>query len=134
MPQSAPQTERRALQIAVAIACLVPLSAGLAGALAGIRFLGTGNINIDSHFRYLSGLLLAIGIAFAAAIPRIETHTSRFRLLTFIVVCGGLARLLGALLHGLPSPVMTAAFVMELAVTPGLCLWQNAYARRTATR
>jgi len=121
--------EKRLLQAVVAVACLVPLLAGGMGVLRGAGMLGGGGIDLDSHFRYLSGLLLAIGLAFAGAIPRIETQTSAIRLLTFIVVIGGVARGVG-FVHTLPSPAMVAALVMELVVTPGLCLWQARLAGR----
>jgi hypothetical protein len=120
--------EKRALQIVVAAASLVPVGAGAAGVLLGPRMLGPGAVgsaDLDSHFRYLSGLLLAIGIGFASTIPRIETHRGRFGLLSGLVVVGGLGRLLSLLLVGAASPAMAAALVMELLVTPGLAVWQR---------
>ena len=116
--------ENLALRIAVAIGCLVPLGAGGAGMLLGPAMLGTpadALPDLDSHYRYLSGLLLAIGIGFVSTIPRIETQGPRFRLLTFLVVVGGLGRLLSA---GPLSFPMQAALVMELLVTPALAIWQ----------
>lgn len=80
--------------------------------------------DLDSHYRYLSGLLFAIGLGFATTIPRIAIHGARFRLLTAIVVCGGLGRLVSLLVMGPPSLAMTAALAMELVVTPALALWQ----------
>lgn len=124
--------EKRTLQIAVALACLVPISAGAAGVLLGPRLVGSGLLpaaDLDSHFRYLSGLLLAIGIGYASSIPRIEAHGARFRLLTGLVVVGGLGRLISLLAIGTPSAVMIAALGMELLVTPGLALWQRRVAR-----
>jgi len=59
-------------------------------------------IGADSHFRYLSGLLLGIGLGFWSTIPRIEANGDRFRLLSFIVVAGGLARFTSLALIGLP--------------------------------
>jgi len=126
--------EKHALQVAVTIACLVPIGAGGAGVLLGPRMLGSGIVaatDLDSHFRYLSGLLLAIGLGYASTIPRIEMHGDRFRLLTCIVVVGGVGRLLSLLAIGAPSPVMLAALAMELLVTPGLALWQHRIARTT---
>ena len=124
-----PQTEKRALQAVMAVACLVPIVAGGAGMGLGSAMLGGGTVNMDSHFRYLSGLLFGIGVAFAATLPRIETQTSVIRVLTLIVVAGGVARAAG-LIHAVPSGAMVAAFGMELVVTPGLCLWQGRVARR----
>ena len=120
-------TERRALQIAVALGSLVPISAGAAGILLGPRLVdaaASGLIDLDSHFRYLSGLLLAIGIGSVSTIPRIETHGRRFWLLTGIVVVGGLGRLMSLWAIGVPSVPMVAALGMELVITPGLAVWR----------
>ena len=126
-------TETRALQVAVAIGSLVPLGAGLAGVLLGPALVGAGSSglsDLDSHFRYLSGLLLAIGIGYLSTIPRIETQGRRFRLLTFIVLVGGIARLASLVAVGKPSTAMILAFLMELGVTPALAAWQWRVARR----
>ena len=122
--------EKKILQCSIALACLVPLSAGLAGILEGAELLGGGGVEMDSHFRYLSGLLLAIGIGFLSAIPHIERHTARIRLLTLIVVIGGCGRLAGIFLLGIPNLPMLLALSMELVVTPALCLWQYRLAQR----
>lgn len=126
------ETERRALQRVVALAGLVPVLGGLWGVLFGQAGLGGGafDVSTDSHFRYLSGLLLGIGLLFWSTIPGIETKTSLFRFLTMVVVLGGLSRLLGLWLTGVPSLTMLAALGMELVVTPLLCLWQIRVASR----
>lgn len=122
--------ERRALQGAVTLGCLVPLAAGAAGMLAGPAMVGaTGPVAADSHYRYLSGLLFAIGLGFASAIPGIECKGARFRLLTMIVVVGGLGRLLSLMMVGPADSAMTAALAMELIVTPALAVWQRGIAR-----
>jgi hypothetical protein len=92
----------------------------------------TVSISAESHFRYLSGLLLAIGLCFWSTIPEIEAKTGRFRLLTLLVVIGGLGRLLGLALTGLPSLIMLGSLFLELIVTPLLCLWQTRIANRYA--
>ena len=134
--------ERRSLQVAVAIGSLVPIGAGAAGVLLGPRLMGPGTMgpgaggsaDLESHFRYLSGLLLAIGIGYVSTIPRIEKRGRRFRLLTGIVVVGGAGRLLSALAMWPPTPVMLGALVMELIVTPILAFWQHRIARRESRR
>ncbi len=122
------ETERRLLQVAVAVACLVPLGAGGAGVIESAAMLkGVSHpltTDLDSHFRYLSGLLLGIGLAFAACIPAIERRGGAFRLLTFIVVIGGLARLLSLLQVGAPGAGHLFGLAMELGVVPLLALWQ----------
>ena len=113
--------EKRALQVSIAIAALLPVSAGLRDILHGL----SGGVGwADNHHRYLSGLLLAIGLGFWSAIPEIEARTARIRLLTVLVVIGGLARLLGLALGDAATPMVATALVMELIVTPLLCLWQ----------
>jgi len=49
-----------------------------------------------------------------------------------IVFIGGLARLLGLMLTGVPSLTMLGGLAMELVVTPLLCLWQTRVANRYA--
>ena len=122
--------EKRALQVAVALGCLVPIGGGARGIWLGPQRAGAaGPADLDSHFRYLSGLLLGIGLAYLTAIPRIEQYSLRFRILTAIVVVGGLGRLASLVAMGTPSLIMTAALAMELIVTPALALWQHRIAR-----
>ena len=125
-------TERQALQRVVAVAAIVPIAAGLYGVLFGMNGLAVGppNVSADSHFRYLSGLLTGIGILFLTCVPAIEDKGRLFRFLTLVVVLGGLARLLGLWLTGVPSLTMLAALGIELGVTPLLCLWQARIAGR----
>jgi membrane associated rhomboid family serine protease len=127
------ERERRYLQRTVAVLAVVPVAAGLFGVLFGPALTGDRvSVSADSHFRYLSGLLLGVGIVFWSTVPAIEEKTGRFRLLALIVVIGGLARLTGLLLTGIPSLYMLGGLVMELVLTPAVTLWQtrvaNAYA------
>jgi hypothetical protein len=120
--------QRRLLQAAVALACIVPLATGSLSLLEGPAFIrGVGEpvpIDLDSHFRYLSGLLLGLGLAFASCIPAIERRTARFQILGFIVVIGALGRLLSLLDAGTPGTGHLFGLVMELCVVPLLMLWQ----------
>jgi hypothetical protein len=128
-----PVIELRLLQAAVALAGCVPVLAGGAGALLGAGMLGAdGPAALDSHSRYLSGLLLGIGLGFWSTIPALPLQGARFRLLTAIVVLGGLARLAGLGLAGWPGWAMGMALAMELVVTPLLCLWQGRVAHIAA--
>lgn len=123
--------ERRRLQIAVCLACVVPISAGLAGMVSGVHFITPmAGLDLDSHTRYLSGLLFGLGLVFLSCVPRIEETGDRFRLAAFPVVIGGLARLFGVLMSGWPSLPMSLALIMELVVTPGLAFWQARVAKR----
>jgi hypothetical protein len=118
---------RLQLQISVAVGAVVPLAAGAWGALGG---LASADGEFVSHERYLSGLLLMIGIAFWSTIPGIERKTVVFRLLTVLVFGGGLCRLLGLVLGDSLQWPVAGALAMELVVTPLLCLWQGSLAAR----
>lgn len=117
--------ERRVLQILIFIGAWVPVLAGARGVIWGTNmFAQSLDISLDSHFRYLSGILFSMGLVFWALIPNIEKKTKQVRLLTALVATGGLARLAAAVFVGTPSTPMVLAIAMELIVTPLLCLWQ----------
>lgn len=129
-----PYAERRLLQLAVAAASLVPLTIGglslwqSATVLKGV----TDPLppDLDSHFRYLSGLLFGVGLVFLALIPRIERHGSAVRALAAIIVVGGAGRLASLLQIGAPSEGHLFGLIMELVVVPLIALWQSRVARR----
>lgn len=127
------QAEKRALQSVVMVLALIPVSAGLAGICLGPGFLkldGPPSPELDSHFRFLSGIFLAIGIGWWTCIPRIETKTLRFRFLALLVVSGGAARLLSLLIAGPPAIWHLAGLGMELIAVPLLVVWQGRVAHR----
>ena len=124
------EAERGHLQKAIALAALVPVVSGLYGVLFGPGLTGERlSISGDSHYRYLTGLLFAIGLLFWTCVPNIETTGPRFRLLAGLVFIGGLSRFLGMTLTGIPSLYMLGALAMELIVTPILVIWQWRIAR-----
>jgi hypothetical protein len=122
--------EKRLLQVALAIVSLIPISAGLAGVLQGPQFFNlAAPVSVDSHMRYLSGLLLGIGLLVWAIIPKVEKRGDALGALTLIVAVGGLSRLYSLVTVGQPDVVMICALFVELGVTPGLYLWQRHVAR-----
>jgi len=123
------------LQFFVAVGGLIPVAAGTAGIFLGPEFFGaTIGTAVDSHFRYLSGLLLGLGLGFWSTIPRIEANGTRFQLLTFLVFVGGLARLFSLIVIGIPPVGMLDALAMELGVTPLLCWWQWRLSRKLRSK
>jgi hypothetical protein len=120
------ERERKLLQQSVAIVATIPVATGLYGVLFGQALTSDAvSISAESHFRFMSGLLLGIGLCFWSTMPSIEIRTGRFRLLTLLVVIGGLSRLIGLVLTGLPSFFMVGGLIIELIVAPLLCLWQT---------
>ena len=77
-----PAAERRLLQAAVALGCLSPFWFGLRGAIEGPAMLagidpGQAPPDLLSHYRYLSGLFVGIGLVLLSCVPRIEARTGR---------------------------------------------------------
>lgn len=127
-------SERRLLQVVVAVLALVPVSAGAAGVVLGPGFVlvqPAWPIDLDSHFRYLSGIFLALGLTFWSTVPAIERRTGVFRLASALVVAGGLARLGSLLAAGTPSWPHLGGLLLELGAVPSLALWQARVARRS---
>ena len=125
--------ERRLLQLVLAVASLSPLVFGGLGVVFGPSWLkgaGEASADLESHFRYLSGIFFGVGLAVLSCLPRIETTTGRLRWIATLVVVGGLARLGGLLTQTVPSAGHVAAVGMELVVTPLLVLWQARIARK----
>lgn len=118
---------KKLLQIAIAVGGFIPVSAGLCGIIMGPHMIDAAiaPLSLDSHYRYLSGLLLGIGIGFWSCIPNIEKRTERAQILTAIVVIGGIGRVISLWAAGIPNTPMLLGLVMELAVTPLLCFWQH---------
>jgi len=128
-------SERRLLQSTVAALALAPILAGAAGVLFGLGVFGAHAdlpLGADSHVRYLSGLILAIGLGFWTTVPRIEAQGPHFRILTGVVLIGGLARLYALARYGVPPRPMLAALAVELAVTPSLAIWRESLERKLA--
>jgi hypothetical protein len=131
MPHS--DAGRRALQAAVAVLSLIPISAGLAGVLMGPAAFGdpagSWAAGLDSHVRFLSGIFLALGLVFLSTVARIERQGPRFRLAAGAVVVGGLARAWSLAVAGVPDWPHLAGLGMELVVVPLLVVWQARVAR-----
>ena len=122
-----PVGARRTLQAVVAILAATPVLVGAAGVVAGPSFLHVQSpwpVDLDSHFRFLSGIFLVIGLAWYSCIPDIETKTGRFRLLALMTFCGGLARLWSLSVVGTPSAGHVAGLCVELLAVPALVWWQ----------
>ena len=127
-----PSGEVRLFQIVVVVASVVPIAAGISGVLHGpamIHAFHTVNADLDSHFSYLSGLLLGIGVAFLFCIAAVRDRATSFRLLGLIVVTGGIARLIAASRLGWPSSGHQFAYFMELVVVPALLVWHRRIVR-----
>lgn len=125
--------ERLFLQIATAFSALILLGLGTAGMVLGVQFLhGAGTVPVDNYFRFLSGVIAAMGLVFLVSIPRVERYRERFAILTLAIVLGGFAHLYSVSLHGVPSIGTLFGLFMELVYAPLLWLLQRHVAAKTA--
>ncbi|MEJ0023904.1 MAG: DUF4345 domain-containing protein [Alphaproteobacteria bacterium] len=125
--------ERRLLQIVIGLVACVPILAGGAGVLVGPALNGVAGASptAHSHFSYLSGLLLGIGLCYWSCLPAIERKGERLGLLTLIVFIGGLGRLFSLFVAGAPSIWHQGALAIELCVAPAVWLWHRRLAGET---
>ena len=118
--------ERKLLQIAVFFAGLVGVGFGLVGMVFG--FASTDVFDdgaIDSSVRFFRGMQLAVGVIYWSCIPDIERRGERMSLVTFILVCGAAARLMGVIGHGVASLGILVSVAAGLILVPLLWLWQR---------
>jgi hypothetical protein len=122
--------QRKLLQIAMAVAGLAGVGVGLTGVLFGTLYADlSGDVVLDSYVRFLKGVLLAIGLIYLSCVPQIERRGDRIALVTFILVCGTLSRLLTVIGHGVPTLGIIGNLVTGLILVPLLWLWQRHVAR-----
>lgn len=127
------ETEKRLLQAAILLSGAFSLGFATLTVIRGADVLLRNDlptfVNLDSHFRYLSGIFLGALVALYSCVPRIERKGPRFRLLGVLIICGGLARLAGMLAGEVPGQGHLIGLGLELLVTPTLLFWQARVAR-----
>lgn len=107
---------------------VLPFTAAIAGVVRGPAFLGRPPavpVDLDSHFRYLTGIFLAMLLLYASCIPGIERKGARLGLLLILTMTGGAMRLLSLLTVGVPSTGHLVGLGIELIVAPAVYLWQQ---------
>jgi hypothetical protein len=117
---------KRGLQVTLAILSMVPISIGILGIVLGTgRWLPANMItpDFDSHYRYIAGYYVSLGILGLWIIPRIERHTNLFGILCASVFMGGVGRIASILQVGFPSPMAILFTAFELCF-PLLLFWQ----------
>ncbi len=126
---------RRGLQAAVGVLACIPVTVGLMGVVQGPGEVMPGEdwpVNLDSHYRFLSGIFLGIGLAFWWCVPAIERRTATFRMLCLLIFTGGLGRGVSLVLAGPPVTEHLIGLGFELVLVPMLAWWQGRVAAASA--
>ncbi len=127
--------ERRLLQIALAIVGLVAILFGVTGVFFGTSLSGvTLGVTMEGYVRFIKGVLIAAGLIYWSAIPRVEVHSERIGVVSFLLVFGAAGRLLAVASHGFPTVGLMVSLIGELVVVPLIWLWLRSYVRRSGAR
>lgn len=95
---------------------------------------GAGDVSpaLDSQFRYMSGLYVAIGIGMLWVAWKAEQAAALFTVLVLAAFLGGVGRLISLGDVGLPNPKQNLGMYVELSM-PLLLLWLWAIRRNSHT-
>ena len=88
---------------------------------------------LDSNLRFMGGLGLGLALALVWITPRIELHTTVFRLVWMCALLGGIGRLYSVQISGLPPIPMLVFAMIEVPGVPALIYWQSRVSRRYGT-
>jgi hypothetical protein len=122
---------KRGLQLTLAILSMIPILVGIMGIVLGTsRWLPANLITpkFDSHYRYIAGYYVSLGILGLWMIPRIEKHRGLFRIICASVFMGGIGRVVSIFQVGLPGSMALFFTAFELCF-PVLLFWQAKVAR-----
>jgi hypothetical protein len=117
---------KRGLQLTLAILSIIPMIVGTIGIVRGTsRWLPANLITpeFDSHYRYIAGYYISLGILTLWMIPKIEKHRSLFRILCGSIFLGGIGRVVSILQVGAPGPMAIFFTAFELCF-PLFLFWQ----------
>jgi hypothetical protein len=123
--------ERRVLQIVIGLGAVLAVLSGAKGVVHGPAIAGVSSIELgaDSQYRFLSGLLVGLGGAYAMLIPAIQREGERLFMLTLVVVIAGFCRAAGMLIAGPEGPMSLTGLFISLVVAPAVYIWQGRIAR-----
>ena len=124
---------RRILQVILTMIGLILTITGFLGVIYGITddFYGIsvnsniqGNIILDSNLRFYAGLSIGLGLIIFWLIPSIEKQKTIFRLISLVILTGGIGRVISMMMIGNPSTPFIIFTLLEL-LFPLLIFWQN---------
>jgi hypothetical protein len=122
---------KRGLQLTLAVLSMIPILVGVTGIVLGTsRWLPANMIapEFDSHYRYIAGYYISLGMLGLWIIPSIEKHRSLFRIVCASVFMGGIGRVVSISQVGLPGSMALFFTAFELCF-PLLLFWQAKLSR-----
>lgn len=80
---------------------------------------------LDSNLRFMGGAGVGLGVALVWITPKIEQHTTVFRVVWLCPLAGGSGRLISAAFVGVPPLPMLVLTIIEVLGVPLLLIWQS---------
>jgi hypothetical protein len=120
------ERSRRVLLFTVATLGVIPVLTGLAGVVGGLQFSPDDTSDtpyFDSEYRFISVWWVAAGVLLWWSLREPQHRATVTRSLLAVMVLGGLARLLGVALVGLPPAPFQVSMAVELLLIPALLVW-----------
>ena len=126
------------LKIAVRAFCVVAFATGFVDLFAGVKLLifGGGHLDgvandpvLNSQVGFWGAIWFGFGLILWRASTHLHDEADLFRILCGIITLSGVARLVAAIMYGLPGPVLTAAMVLELVAGVGYFAWHRVLLR-----
>jgi Domain of unknown function (DUF4345) len=105
----------------------VPVLTGIVGIVGGLQFSPEAGAStyLDSEYRFLNVCWAAAGGALWWSLRRPADRAAVTRAVLTVMVLGGLARLVGAVLTGLPPVPFRISMAIELILIPALLVWHR---------
>ena len=137
------ETELRLFHVVVGSILVIPLVAGLTGALGGLELFAAlfrEDANeivvapaLRNHLRAITFMFFMIAPLVVWTLRDLEARAGGFRIVLGVAFAAGFVRLLGRFVDGPPGVMATIFMVMELAVLPAVLVWHARLIRaRTA--
>ena len=113
------------------VLALIPIATGLLSVLFGteiIRGGGPSNASVESELRYYAVFYVAFGAYLWHLAPDVAVRGRELRRAAVVLVCGGLARVVGVLVDGWPEADYVVLMGVELTLPWVLVAWQRSIA------
>ena len=111
---------------------LIPIATGLASVVFGseiVRGHGASNASVESELRYYAVFYVAFGVWLWWIAGDVAARRRELRAAALVLFCGGLARVVGIAVDGVPAADYVVLMVVELLLPGLLVLWQSRVAR-----
>lgn len=126
--------KKRVLQVILAFVGAILLISGFLGVLPpgisnqfyeiSLNNSMSGNIILDSNYRFYTGLSIGLGLVMFWIIPTIEKEKKVLRIISLLIFMGGLGRVISMITFGIPQPLFILFTGFEL-LFPVLIILQN---------